>query len=370
VLHLTKGLAAGGSERALVSLSGVADPEAVTYEVAYLLEGSRDLVPDLVALGVPVHLIAGSLGMADPRWLPRLLRLARRFDVVHLHSPAVAALARPALRAMPRGPALVSSEWVMWSAYHPVTRVANALTLPLDHVRWAVSEGVVASSWAPWRARTELLFHGVPLAVLQARRAERAAARAAQGWADDDVVVVAVANLRVQKDYPTLFAAAAAAMAEEPRLRFVSIGQGPEERALHDLLATYDMGDRFTMVGYHADPPGVVVGADVFTLSSLQEGLPFALLEAIALGVAPVVTDVGGNAEVVADGISGLVVPPRSPESLAEAYVRLARDDELRASLAAAAAVRAEDFDIARTERIAEARYRSLVEGQRAKSSS
>ncbi|MEO6318522.1 MAG: glycosyltransferase, partial [Acidimicrobiales bacterium] len=197
-------------------------------------------------------------------------------------------------------------------------------------------------------------------------RAGRAAARAAQGWTDDDVVVAIVANLRVHKDYPTLFAAAAAALAEQPQLRFVSIGQGPLEGELRASLADRSLGDRFTMLGYHDDPAAVLAGADVFTLSSRHEGLPISLLEAMALGLPPVVTAVGGNAQVVTHGVDGLLVPAGQPEALAEAYVLLARSGEDRARLSAAASRRAEAFDIARTSRIVENRYQSLARGRRA----
>jgi glycosyltransferase involved in cell wall biosynthesis len=362
VLHVVKGLGPGGAERLLVSVAGVADPSAVRYEVAYVLDWKEHLVPELTALGVPTHRLAGRRGMADPRWPGRLRALARDVDVVHLHSPAVAAVARPVLRTRRPAPVVVSTEHNLWSSHSPITRAANALTLPLDRVRWAVSAEVVASEWPRWRARTEVLVHGVPLAALQARRGERAEARRSQGWADDDVVVVIVANLRANKDYPTLFAAAARAMKSEPRLRFVSVGQGPLEDELRRSLAGGGLADRFVMLGYHADPAAVVVGADLFTLSSRHEGLPISLLEAMALGVPAVVTAVGGNAEVVTDGVDGVLVPPGSPDELAGAYVRLARDAGERARLGEAAAVRAEAFDIARTARVLEGRYRSLVQ--------
>ena len=117
------------------------------------------------------------------------------------------------------------------------------------------------------------------------------------------------------------------------------------------------------MHGYHADPAAVLVGADVFTLSSRHEGLPISLIEAMALGLPPVVTRVGGNAEVITHEANGLLAPPGDVPALAQAYVRLARSSADRVRLGTAAAVRARDFDIARTASIVEARYRSLVSG-------
>lgn len=365
VLHLIKGLGPGGAERLLVSLAEVAQPEDVSYEVAYVLPGKQHLVPELELLGVPAHCLAGRGGLADPRWPARLRRLAPRFDVVHLHSPAVAAVARPVLRSLRRGPVLVSTEHNVWSSHGALTRWANAATLPLDRIRWAVSAQVVASMWPRWRPATEVLIHGVPVERLTSRRVGREAARTTHGWADDDVVVATVANLRANKDYPTLFEAAASAIGEEPRLRFVAIGQGPLEQELRDRLAQHSLGDRFALLGYHPDPPAVLAGADVFTLASVHEGLPISLLEAMAMGLPPVVTDVGGNREVVADGENGLVSPPADPGRLAQAYVRLARQPDTRTRLGAAAAARSHAFDITATARTLQARYRAAAGGAR-----
>ena len=362
VLHVIKGLGPGGAERLLVSVASVADPEAVHYEVAYLLDWKQHLVPELDALGVDTHLLAGPAGLRDPRWPGRLRSLAKGFDIAHVHSPAVAAVARVALAPLKRGPILVSTEHNVWSSHGVPTRVANAMTLPLDAQRWAVSEEVVTSSWRPWQTRTEVLVHGSPVTALAARGAEHDLARRANDWGPDDVVVAIVANLRSHKDYPTLFRAAAEAIEVEPRLRFVSIGQGPLEATLRAELDTFGLGDRFVMLGYHHDPPAVLAGADIFTLSSVHEGLPISLVEAMAMGLPPVVTTVGGNAEIVTDGTDGVVVPPRDPPALAAAYVALARDPTRRAALGEAAAARAEDFDITRTARILEARYRALVD--------
>ncbi|MEQ1788441.1 MAG: glycosyltransferase, partial [Acidimicrobiales bacterium] len=173
VLHVVKGLGPGGAERLLVSMAAVADPAAVHHEVAYVLDWKQHLVPELEALGARTHLLAGARGMADPGWPRRLRALARGVDVVHLHSPAVAAVARPAIRTLRGRPVVVSTEHNVWGSHGLLTRVGNALTLPLDAVRWAVSAEVVASAWRPWRAKTEVLVHGIPVGALQSRRAER-----------------------------------------------------------------------------------------------------------------------------------------------------------------------------------------------------
>ena len=361
VLHVIKGLGPGGAERLLVSLAGA--QAGGPFHVAYLLPWKNHLLPELHDQGVTTHLLAGERGFTDPRWPWRLLRLVRRerIGIVHLHSPAVAAVARPVLRAAARTTIVVSTEHNVWSSYGRPTRWANALTLPLDHATFAVSSEVVRSARPGDARRMEVLTHGVPVAALAARRQERSDARVALGVADDDVLVVTVANLRRHKDFPTLFRAAALALAQESRLRFVAVGQGPLEPELRARLETFDLGDRFAMAGYHPDPARVLAAADVFTLASTHEGLPVSLLEAMALGVPPVVTAVGGVPEVITSAATGILVPPGEPEALARALVELARDPERRHHVGVAAASRAADFDIERAARELRGRYQALA---------
>jgi len=361
VLHVVKGLGPGGAERLLVSLASVRHPD-VHFEVAYLLPHKDHLVSELAGVGAPAHLLAGRRGLADPRWPIRLARLVRRTrpDVVHLHSPAVAAVARPLLRTLPGRRVLVSTEHNVWSSFGAVARVANGLSLPLSHARLVVSEEVRTSVWARHRDRVEVTVQGIPVAALVARRADRDGARARLGLSPDDVLVVTVANFRVKKDYPTLLAAAAMTV-DHPHLRFVAIGQGPLEPELHALHARLGLGDRFRFLGYHPDPPEVLAGADLFSLTSRHEGLPISLLEAMALGVPPVVSAVGGIPEVVTDGRDGVLLAPRDPAAFAGAFRTLADDRARRGELGWAAARRATDFDITKTEHHLEGLYRRLL---------
>jgi glycosyltransferase involved in cell wall biosynthesis len=359
VLHVVKGLGPGGAERLIVSLVEALGHD-VEAEVAYVLPQKTHLVPELHALGVSTHLLGR--GLADPRWAPRLRHLVRQghFDIVHLHSPAVASVARLALRPMRDRPALVSTEHNVWGSFTAATRVANALTAPLDDVRLAVSEEVRSSMWPNRRNGVEVLVHGVPIDRLRAATQRRSEVRRGLGLSDDDVVVLIVANFREKKDYPTFLAAAAAC--GEPTVRFLSVGQGPLEQQLRSKHAALGLGDRFRFLGYRSDAVEVIAAADIFTLTSIHEGLPVALLEAMALGVAPVVSSVGGVPEVVTDGVDGLLVAPGDAQGFAAAYERLARDLPTRQSLAAAARARAADFDIAKAADHLEHRYRDLLE--------
>lgn len=361
VLHVIKGLGPGGAERLLVSLASARAPD-VELDVAYLLPHKGHLVAEVEAAGATVHLLGGSGRLSDPRWVLRLASLVRRRrpDVVHLHSPAVAAVARILLRAMPRRPALVSTEHNVWASFGRTTRVLNGLTLGLGDATLAVSDEVRRSVWPRHRERIEVVIQGIPITSLDARRSDRSDARASLGLDDDTVLVATVANFREKKDYPTLLAAAAAC-SSDPALRFVAIGQGPLGQTLHDMHERLGLGDRFRFLGFHPDPPAVLAGADLFALTSRHEGLPIALLEAMALAVPPVASAVGGVPEVVTDGVDGVLVPAGDVAGFVAAFRRLADDPAQRAALGAAARRRSENFDIERTQRDLEERYRQLI---------
>ena len=366
VLHVIKGLGPGGAERLLVSMASVRSPD-VRFSVAYLLPVKRHLIPELEALGVEVHLLAGDRGMADPRWPVRLHSLVRatRPDVVHLHSPALAAVARPLLRASRRRPVMFSTEHNEWPSFDATTRRANALTLPLSDVHLAVSEEVRASMSPAHRQRTEVLVHGIPLETVAGRAGERDDARRALEIPEDAVVVTIVANFREKKDYPTLLRAAGKALAEEPRLRFLSVGQGPLENALRAEHARLGLGDGFRFLGYQSDPVRILAASDVFTLTSRHEGLSIALLEALALGLPVVVSAVGGMKSVMAGLAGAHLVDQGDVDGFAVAYVELARDEELRASMSRSAVEHARHFDIANAQSWLEDRYRQEVERRR-----
>jgi glycosyltransferase involved in cell wall biosynthesis len=361
VLHVIKGLGPGGAERLLVSLASARSAD-VEMDVAYVLPHKAHLVAELQAVGATVHLLGRSSRLSDPRWVVGLASLVRRVrpDVVHLHSPAVAAVARVVVRTMPRRAVLVSTEHNVWQSFGPVTRLLNGLTLGLGDATLAVSDEVRRSVWSRRRDGVDVVIQGIPTSALHARRGERAGARGALGVGDDTVLVATVANFREKKDYPTLLAAAAACL-DDPTLRFVAIGQGPLGPELQDLHHRLGLGDRFRFLGFHPDPPAVLAGADVFALTSRHEGLPIALLEAMALAVPPVASAVGGVPEVITDGIDGLLVAAGDVEGFVTAFRRLAQDPAQRATIAAAAVRRSGDFDITRTQHDLEARYRELV---------
>lgn len=364
VLWLIKGLGPGGAERLLVSTARVSDRDRIAYETAYVLAWKDHLVDDLTAAGVRVRPL-GVQRAADLRWLWRLWRLLRtgRFEVVHGHSPMATAVARLLVRALPRDrrPAVVSTEHNVWTSYRLPTRLLNRLTAALDTHRIAVSEQVRRSLPARLRADAEVVVQGLLMQEVQQARARREAIRRELGVADGEVLVVTVANLRRQKGYPHLMAAARQVLDRSLPVRFAAAGQGQLETELRDLHAKMCLGDRFHLLGYRDDALAVAAAGDLFVLASLYEGYPIALMEALSVGVPVVATAVGGARDAIDDGVEGFLVAPGRPDQLAAAIIRVVEDRDLLARMTEAARRTGHRYDIRRAVERTETLYRRLA---------
>jgi glycosyltransferase involved in cell wall biosynthesis len=361
VLWLSKGLGRGGAEQLLVEHAFAArHAPDLTFEAAYLLPWKDQLVGELEKLGIPCHCLEVS-SEADLRWLGRLRRLVieTRADIVHAHSPLSASLARVWLRSLRPRPSFVYTEHNVASAYEPATRALNWSTYALNDAVIAVSDEVRMSVPSRFRSNVETIVHGIDVGAVREAASARDAVRAEFGVTDGQLLGVTVANLREGKGYPILLEAAQRVVGPRSPWRFIAAGQGPLEQELRERCERLGVAEQFRFLGYRSDARRLLAGADVFVLASLQEGLPVAVMEAMALGVPVVATRVGGLPEAVEDGVNGLLVPAADRNALADALRRV-EDPALRERLAAGARDRGEQFSAeAATERINQI-YRAL----------
>lgn len=315
------------------------------------------------AENLPFHPVEmrGTWDLGSAFHLARLHRSLRP-HVVHWHAARAHALGQLASRIAP-GPVRVLSRRVDF----PVRGSLGSRLLyadPADAIL-AISEGVrqVLLRSGVAARRIHVVPSGIDLRPFEGP-CDRAAIRARLGVPPETVLVLQVAALAPHKSQSDLLKAAALLRDLNPSIRVWIAGEGPLRDPLereHDALR---LGDSVRFLGFRDDVSDLLRAADLFCLSSYLEGMGTSILDAMAAGLPVVGTRVGGVPEVVADGETGLLVPPRSPEALARALAQLAGDRERRSGMGTRARARASQFSADRTAERTRAVYMEAWHGR------
>jgi glycosyltransferase involved in cell wall biosynthesis len=301
---------------------------------------------ELRAEGFAVHLLGRRAGLdwGCPLRLTRLLR-AERVDVVHAHQYTPFFYGLAARLGGPRRPILFTEHGRHQPDYpRPKRMLANRLLLSrrdrVVGVGAAVRQALIANEGLPAR-RVEVLYNGIDVDAFAAGGADRAAVRRELGAGPGDLVLVQVARLDYLKDHATAVRTLARVAGAAPQARLWLVGDGPERPGVEARVREFGLGDRVQFLGTRKDVGRLLHAADVFLLTSVSEGIPLTVIEAMAAGLPVVATDVGGLREVVADGATGLLAPAGDDDALAERILRLAGDPEPRRRMGAAGRARA-----------------------------
>lgn len=303
-------------------------------------EGSIE--PDVAEAGIAIvrapHLIRRPAPVRDALALRHLTRLcrARRYDIVHTHTSKAGFLGRlaaeragaPIVVHTPHGNVFQGyfprpmTRLFVWMERHAARRTDRIIELTPGGVEEHLAEDIGQ------RSQYAVIFSGINLAPYEQARRDRDAVRAQLGVTDAGVLVGAVGRLEPVKGF-TYFVAAAERIARAvPEARFILAGQGALDEPLRRQAAP--LGGRFQFLGLRDDVPRLMAAMDVFVMTSLNEGMGRVLLEAGAAGTPAVAPAVGGIPDVIDDGETGLLTPPRDAQAVAEAVIGLARDPARR----------------------------------------
>lgn len=308
---------------------------------------------------------------ADARAFAGLVGILRRerFDLVHLHTPKAGVIGRIASRVA-GVPIVVNTVHGYYATPDDSVRrrlpvlAAEAAASRFSDLELFQSREDLAwarrSRIAP-RGRTAFLGNGTDLVRFDPEVVDAAAARRELGIAENALVVGTMGRLVEEKGYRELFAAMARIRRRVPEALLLIAGEEDDSHA--DGLGLDELDrDEVLFAGWRRDVEVPLAAMDVFVLPSWREGLPRSAIEAAAMGLPLVLSEIRGCREVARDGVEGLLVPVRDPDALAQAIERVLTDEPLRRKLGDAARARAfERFDERRVCDTVVASYRRLL---------
>ena len=280
----------------------------------------------------------------------RLARLLRRehVDLVHAHQYTPFFYAAAA-RLLVRKPAILFTEHGRFFPDNPRRKriIANRLLLEqrdrVIGVGHAVRQALIDIECIP-AERVGVIHNGIDPSLYSSAHGWRTATRRNLGVSDDDVVMLQVARLDRMKDHATAIRTLRRVLLRRSDVKLVIAGDGPEFSTIREMVRQDGLESHVRLLGPRSDVARLLAAADLFLLTSIAEGVPLAIIEAMAAGLPVVATDVGGVAEVVADGETGLIASPGDDARLAQRLLQLAADPALRRTLGQRGRRRAETF--------------------------
>jgi len=386
VLHVVEATVGGVRAYVQTIVTGL-DQSRFQFAVACPLRrqnafGDDQFVSYLTGTGIPVWPVPMQRSIspvADAAALFRLIAILRRepFDIVHLHSSKAGFLGRLAAK-MAGGAAVIYSPHGL-SFLADQGRAKRRLYLTLEQIAGRICDRLIATS--PSECAT-IVGHGIAPAGKVVcidlgidpdplpQQFDRAAQRAALGIPADAKVIGTLARAAAQKN-PLLFVEAAArVLASAPDAYFIWCGDGELRLAAEARAREHGIAARCHFLGHREDAQRVLAAFDLFWLTSDYESFGLATAEAMALKLPVVATDVVGTCDVVVPGVTGILVPPRSPAALAQATLALLGDSERAQAFGVAGRARVLDrFTRDRMLDEVASLYQSLIEPDRAEMS-
>lgn len=344
VLYLINGLGGGGAERSLLELLPHYDAAGIELVVGCFRRREEGVEEEVSRLAVDLHYFSGGSVMNRARQVRSFLR-TKRFDLVHttiFESDLTGRVAAAGL-PVPVLTSLVNTSYAkvrlsdpnvsrcgLWTARMLDGWTARNLTTHFHAITQAVKDASVhALGIDP--DRITVIERGRDLVRLGSPSSEsRRRARRVLGLDDDEEVIVSVGRQEFQKGQKYLLEAFSRIVRNRPRARLLLVGRrghaSTDLEALHEEL---QLEERALFLGHRENVPELLASADVFVFPSLFEGQGGALIEAMAMGLPVIATDIPSTREVVEEERNALLVPVESSQSLAEALERLLDDPAL-----------------------------------------
>jgi glycosyltransferase involved in cell wall biosynthesis len=367
VLHLIKSLGRGGAETLLPETIRQHNAGAFEFVVGYFLPWKNQMVDAITDAGVKVFCFdaTNNIKMLFNAYKIRRFCEANQIQIIHCHLPWAGFVGRLIHKAT--GIPVVYTEHNMQERYHFLTRFLNKFTFNWQSSVVSVSHDVgdsIRRNIAP-RIRQVTVANGVNTDKFVRDEKIGREIRRKFNIPAGSVVVGTIAVFRFQKRLLEWLEVAAAVHAVVPESVFIIVGAGPLKEEVENKVAELGLGDAVIMPGLQEDVKPWLSAMDIYMMSSVFEGLPIALLEAMSMSCAVITTNAGGIKEVIRPDVDGLVVDVDEWKNLATHVISLSSDRQRLGILAGAARARASDkFSIARMVGELEGLYHEIIKSQ------
>jgi len=323
IIFVNYSLDMGGAETLILDICRGLDPKKFEPMVCCLV-GNGILQGEFEKSGIPVHVIGKRSGI-DLSLSFRFMKLFKKLkiDIVNTHGSANWLFAGIAAKMC--GIPLIHTEHTKpyfnlkkWMKIEKVMSIVTnqIITVGAKVARFMIDEEGISEK------KIKVIYNGIRTELYELN-IDVAKKRAEIGVGEKDIVIGVVARLFPNKDHKMLFHAFKKVAYHIPLAKLVLVGDGPLKS---DLIATaeeLDITNKVIFLGNRRDIPELLQTFNVFALSSILEGLPIVLLEAMAAELPIVATNVDGNPELVINGETGYIVPPREPDLFADALIKL-----------------------------------------------
>ncbi len=342
IMHLIGSVSIGGAQRLVLEMAG--HTSKVDYEVHICAFGpvkNETFLVELNSLNLPVIHIQ-SRKFYNPSVLWKIIKYVRqkKIDLIHTHLTDADIIGR--LVSLFTGvPVLgtIHNEPKSFMKLRIDKRVLNKITAKYCTTHLVVVSGCLReqfiAEWAIPDEKISTIYNAVDIDIYLQAPAERRLQTS-----NSKFTITNVGRLSKQKAQHILLEAAQMVIAHFPDTQFLFVGQGKLEQDLKNLTHELGLERNVVFMGVRRDVADILASTDIFVLSSLWEGLPLSAIEAMASACATVLTDVGGNRELIEPGKSGLIVPPGDSDALADAIISLLEQEEVRLSIGRAARAR------------------------------
>jgi sugar transferase (PEP-CTERM/EpsH1 system associated) len=339
IVHVIHRFGIGGLENGVVNLINHMPEERYRHAIV-CLQGYTDFRKRLQRKNVAIHDMAKRDGH-DPGVYWRLFRIFRQLRPAIVHTRNLSAMEVQAVAALAGVPGRVHGEHGR-DTYdlHGRNRKYNLLrrlVRPFIGHYIAVSQDLqnwLMSAVGVKRGNISQIYNGVDSIRFRPAQTPRAQLGPPGFFDENNIVIGSVGRMAAVKDYPNLVQAFLKLLHQDPtlrdRLRLLIVGEGETRNTCLRVMNQHGVGQLAWLPGERSDIPELMAAMDIFVLPSLGEGISNTILEAMATGLPVIATRVGGNPELVQEGITGRLVPPADPDALAQALLEYVRDDDRR----------------------------------------